>query len=76
MRHEKVRLLFFYFKQSKEGLFKKKYFLIRFWNLLFVFNVCILWSEQREATKEKTRAGSEEPITPVLTAIAVLTPMN
>ena len=42
----------------------------------FVFNVCVLWSEQRNATTEKTRAGSEEPITPVLTAIAVLTPMN
>ena len=42
----------------------------------FVFNVCVLWSEQREATTEKTRAGSEKPITPILTAIAVLTPMN
>ncbi len=28
------------------------------------------------ATAEYTRAGSEEPITPVLTAIAVLTSMN
>ena len=44
--------------------------------LMFVFKVCVLWSEQRDATTEKTRAGSEKPITPVLTAIAVLTPMN
>ena len=29
----------------------------------FVFNVCIPWSEQRDATTGKTRAGSEEPIT-------------
>ena len=51
-------------------------FLMEEYHLFVLFSTFVFSGVSKGCHHKETRAGSEEPITPVLTAIAVLTQMN